>query len=761
MSVNGVDLRELSHTAVLQELKKPRTHVTLVILREKSLHSSKQPSEKSTDSLPSGSAHQSEYLQQSEGSPIPVDIPPPLPTSSPPPLSDDDQQRNKYGELDSILAGELNSTSIDESRFQPTKESVMQNLSPTRVTAKAMASSDQTFAPLPKERTPGFSEHGFSPPPFLKQDDGAVNLPSNPEIQKIESNVHTYISPPPATKVSSMYSDVETGTPSLRLTSSTASLLPPPFVYVEDEQPGDFQRQPSFSKYILKPPPMVEDEDSVATIIEQTKVPPPTFSLNNNYSKEKTPAQEGTLQTVHSFIVPPPLSSLPAQDVYPTPPNSPPASDTSSVPYNRSTRPPISNTSCQAIPSPPGYDGDQHEPKLDILPPPSSGDSHSVSFPSIVPPPPESQLFSATTTSNLAHSRNPPEYHFEGFPPPSVPMTSSTSKTPSTSISQSSTTTSSISTAVQKVSVPSTAFSVGPHRSSKSNFVMPPPPSFVPPPPRPSLSPSASISTPSKPSSLATRRSSTSSLSLDICPPPPPLVLQSHQVSNTSSPSTTLRFTEQSNTKVPNQSPVATSFTTTHTSSPPVLLQSYTKLHKPSSLTSFLSHTDTKIVPSHPPVSQAKPQIQSPELPQVPQSEKPTSRVSPSNSAICLLDEILESQTADSTSSSSDAKSVDNTVVNVIASDTTTEASQVQESYRTDEKYESAELPSKKDQGSNSSMMAKMVVGQRSDEFPFMIEYQLKKSKGLGMKVTSSDDGRIVIAELSASGVLNKDGRIR
>lgn len=121
----------------------------------------------------------------------------------------------------------------------------------------------------------------------------------------------------------------------------------------------------------------------------------------------------------------------------------------------------------------------------------------------------------------------------------------------------------------------------------------------------------------------------------------------------------------------------------------------------------------------------------------------------------------MESQTADSTSSSSDAKSVDNTVVNVIASDTATEASQAQESYRTDEKYESAELPSKKDQGSNSSMMAKMVVGQRSDEFPFMIEYQLKKSKGLGMKVTSSDDGRIVIAELSASGVLNKDGQIR
>jgi hypothetical protein len=54
-----------------------------------------------------------------------------------------------------------------------------------------------------------------------------------------------------------------------------------------------------------------------------------------------------------------------------------------------------------------------------------------------------------------------------------------------------------------------------------------------------------------------------------------------------------------------------------------------------------------------------------------------------------------------------------------------------------------------------------MVVGERSEEFPFMIEYQLKKSKGLGMKVSSSADGWIVIVDLSASGVVKKDGRIR
>ena len=73
----------------------------------------------------------------------------------------------------------------------------------------------------------------------------------------------------------------------------------------------------------------------------------------------------------------------------------------------------------------------------------------------------------------------------------------------------------------------------------------------------------------------------------------------------------------------------------------------------------------------------------------------------------------------------------------------------------------SAELPCEKHHGSRSSFLSKMVVGQRSEEHPFMIEYQLKKSKGLGIKLNSSADGRIVVVELSGSGVVKKDGHIR
>ena len=738
VSVNGVDLRELSHPAVLQELKKPRAHVTLVVLREKT----PRPSEKDSDSA---SANHSMRFHQPGGPPLPVDVPPPLPSSSPPPLSDNDQQRYKHDELDSILAEELNSTLPSSgSRFQASKESGTRSLSPTRVTGKAVVSNDQSFAPLPREKTPGISEHGFSPPPSLKQDGSTVNLTSH-NYPKIESNIRTYISPPPATEVPD--SGVQTSFPPP--TSSTASLLPPPFVYVEDDQPGDFQRQPSFSKYILKPPPMIEDEDSVAAIIEQTKVPPPTFSMNNNdYSKGNTPGQEATLQTVHSFIVPPPLSSLPAQDIYPTPPNSPPGSATSSVPYPHTSHHPLMSTnSCQAIPSPLDCGGDQQEPNLDILPPPPSEDSRSESFPAIVPPPPEVHLFSATTPSTSAHTRNTSEMNFECQPPPHVPVIGSTSKPSSTVISRS--------------SITSTDFSVAPQpskqRSSKSQFVMPPPPSFVPPPPRPSLSPSSSISTASKPPVQASRSSSsTLSSSLDICPPPPPLVLDSQRISNPPCSPTSLHVTKQSTAEAPKQPSLPT---TTRTSSSPPPHQPYTKVHKPPPLTRSPSHTESNRVSTHAPVSQTEPEIQPPQIPRVPQPEKQTNRVSPSNSAICLLDEILESQTAVSTSSSSDAKSVDNTVIQTIESNTSSEASQAQKSCDIDDKYESAELQS--DHGSNSSLLAKMVVGHRSEEFPFMIEYQLKKSKGLGMKVAPSTDGRIVIAELSASGVLNKDGRIR
>ena len=86
---------------------------------------------------------------------------------------------------------------------------------------------------------------------------------------------------------------------------------------------------------------------------------------------------------------------------------------------------------------------------------------------------------------------------------------------------------------------------------------------------------------------------------------------------------------------------------------------------------------------------------------------------------------------------------------------------QAPKSIHTNRNFESVELPSEKDHGSKSSPLSEMIVGQRSEEFPFMIEYQLKKSKGLGMKVSSSADGRIVIVELSASGAVKKDSRIR
>lgn len=136
-------------------------------------------------------------------------------------------------------------------------------------------------------------------------------------------------------------------------------------------------------------------------------------------------------------------------------------------------------------------------------------------------------------------------------------------------------------------------------------------------------------------------------------------------------------------------------------------------------------------------------------------------RISPSNSAICLLDQILESETGYS-SSSSDAKSVDMTLTN--ADENGVKAFNSETSNLEEQKKEiSRESLPQNDKGSNnkSSFLSKMVIGQRCENVPFMIELQLRKSKGLGLKVCPSLDGRIIIADLLASGALKKDGRVR
>ena len=699
VSVNDKDLRELSHTAVLQELKKPRTHVTLVVLREKSLSQSKTPSGK----FPSEDTAQSK--NQFRVSSPPAAVPPPLPSSSPPPMSDDEEQTYKQHELDSLLDETVERDPVSLGRqFHPTTESV---------------------PPQPKGRTPDFSEHRFSP----SGESSAFISPIH-EDAKIESNVHTYVSPPPTNKEPTMDQPVH-------LTSDTASLVPPPFVFVEDNETGDFQRQPSFSKYILKPPPMVEDETPIATIIEQTKVPPPmVLSLSNNdCSKEGTPEEgslpekEGTLATVHSYVLPPPLSSVSAQDIYPTPPNSPPVPATSSVQYSDSPLP--STSTC--IPSPLGYDENKPEATLQIVPPPPLNNSESEPFPSIVAPPPEIDSLPTITPATLPFSQDDPKSHFEVvFPPPP----SATTPTPMSSIV----------TSISPTVKPSTDFAiVAPppkQQSSTQRFVMPPPPSFVPLSPGHSTLPTKSFSKPFRPT--CSRSSSTPSPTLDICPPPPPLV---DETPTPPSPPTKLHFTEQPISQVPKPSPLANEQISS--SSP------YSKEYKPYSLVSPPSHAETIVAGPYPPVPRSESEIKSP---QVPPQEKPANRISPSNSAICLLDQILESQTADS-SSSSEAKSVDMTTVKGI--ETNPEALQAPKSVNTNNDVVSAELPCEKHHGSRSSFLSELVVGQRSEEHPFMIEYQLKKSKGLGIKVNSSADGRIVVVELSGSGVVKKDGQIR
>ena len=735
VSVNGEDLRELSHTAALQELKKPRTHVTLVVLREKS-------SRQSESVFSSEVSHRMSNLQQSTlDSPLPADIPPPLPSSSPPPLSDEEKQEYKQDELDSLLAQTLDCDPkfpSSESRLQP--ESVVRSLSPTLVSNRAMETDHQTFVPQPKGSTPEFNEHGFSPPLLISQEEMDLSSP-----HESKSKFQAYSLSPPANKVVAVDQDVNT--PSEHVTLDSASLLPPPFVYVEDDQLGDFQRQPSYSKYILKPPPMVEDETSVTTIIEQTKVPPPSMSLrDNDQSMENTREQEGTLQTVHSFIVAPPFSSVSSQDIYPTPPSSPP-NPTETV----SSPPPVPfNASHPTIPSPPGYDKDQDETSLDILPPPPLDGSNLEEFPSVVPPPPDMY----PTSPTLPHSENTLEPRFENVLPPPVAayVTTSISSTsiPPTTTRTTSTVTPFTSLPFKKRPTPATDPPPHKQHSSTTDFVMPPPPSFVPPPPKHSVLPST-FSKPAAPTSSPSRPKS-----LDICPPPPPLVLQSDR---TASPPTTHYSTEQSSVKTHKSCPLPSP---SSQKSPPPPQRFYSKGHKASPVASPAfhdPHPHTMAFNSSVPQPQSETELR--QKRQEAQPEEPTNRVSPSNSAICLLDQILESQTAGSTSSSSDAKSVDITTVDVNETTKRIEALPKPELYNTDENSSPVELPIEQDLTCKSSLLSNMVVGQRSEEFPFMIEYQLKKSKSLGIKISSSSDGRIVIVELSAHGIVKKDGQIR
>lgn len=689
MSVNGEDLRELSHTAVLQALRKPRTHLTLLLLRAKTLEQSKTPAlGVERDGILN--------LHPSKGLSIPTDIPPPLPLSSPPPLSDDVQGVDQRNELDCLLDNTLDPVfSPTGKRNQPETKSSLNNYLNNLLIGGVTGSADGSSLSQPKGIAPGFNEHRTNK-------ESEINLPIiDMDIQSSMENNGTSKN-------------------SAHLTSDISSLVAPPFLYVEDVQLGDFNRQPSFSKYILKPPPMVDDETSVATIIEQTKVQPPSLSLDSDdpLSRGESTENQRTLATVHSYNVSPPLSSVPTQDIYPTPPNSPPTLNNSEVQNNPSALPPASSNYHQDVSSPSGHDED----KLPFRIMTSSHFEKSETFPGIVPPPPEIEPFSTLAHPSLPHSLR--EYRFEGTLPP--PISSHTSFPPLTH--PVSTTAGSTALAVLPISRTQSTSDIQhiplPHQSLTSAFFAPP--TSVLSPPRHSMSPSIPYPIAGKPA-----KPTSPSYSLDICPPPPPLKLDGDQTT-----------------------PLQISPTTSH----PVQ-QSPRKFFPASARyapTSQDSQCETKLECFHPNF-QVEAKVKSPH---VGQPEKPPNRISPSNSAICLLDQILESQTADSTWSS-DAKSVDTALVNVIDANANTEELCVPKAYHADTTSESLELSNRKNRCSKASSLSEMVVGQRSEKFPFMIEYQLKKSKGLGIKVGRSADGRIVIAELSSAGAVKKDGRIR
>ena len=147
MSVNGKDLRGITHMAVLQELKKKRSNVIFTVLREKPQSFPKETPPDLISSI------------------VGRNTPPPLPATLPPPPSDEDK------ELNSVL----------------------------------------------------MSQNGE---PVLKD---AIS--------------------------STIFEDGQ---------SNTQDCLPPPFVFVDVDALGEFLRQPSYSKYILGPPPVFHEYPSVS-----------------------------------------------------------------------------------------------------------------------------------------------------------------------------------------------------------------------------------------------------------------------------------------------------------------------------------------------------------------------------------------------------------------------------------------------------------------------------------------------------------------
>lgn len=69
-------------------------------------------------------------------------------------------------------------------------------------------------------------------------------------------------------------------------------------------------------------------------------------------------------------------------------------------------------------------------------------------------------------------------------------------------------------------------------------------------------------------------------------------------------------------------------------------------------------------------------------------------------------------------------------------------------------------LHSKDSSEGESSEDVKPVAGRREENVPFVITYQ-KKFRSLGMKVDLSEEGKVIVAEVSSFGLVGKDGNIR
>ena len=176
VAVDDKDLRGVSHTAVLQELKKPRTHIKLTIFRENFPRSCKSPDltnsvlkrNETSTSKTSINPIGTEYHKM-----IP-DVPPPLPATLPPPLSHEEEELNIQDELEKLISETSN--------------------------IKCVAA-------------------------FVSSELPSLGKPLSPhEVVSADSNIEC--------------------------------VVPPPMVFEDSESTSVFQRQPSFSKYIVSPPPV-------------------------------------------------------------------------------------------------------------------------------------------------------------------------------------------------------------------------------------------------------------------------------------------------------------------------------------------------------------------------------------------------------------------------------------------------------------------------------------------------------------------------